>query len=167
MMDSSCACVCVCGGVFEWACCTFRNISCCTHARRAFLFLILEIPLEFSCLSKTGTLLSTFTLVCFMNEVCVISTASLFAAVTVCSTLHAHKGVITISYPTHTKTLTLHHLHNEFTRNVLLIPFHVTLHQRPNWKYCKEEETGGKYGSSTCGSLSWTSHQATGPHIPL
>lgn len=91
--------------------------------------------------------------VCLMNEVCVTCTTFMFAAVAVSSTLHVHKGVITISYSTHAKTLTLHHLHNEFTRNLLLIQFHVTLHQRPNWKYCKEE-TGGKYGSSTCGSLS-------------
>lgn len=66
----------------------------------------------------------------------------MFAAAVVCSALHSLKGVITISYPTHTKKLTLHHLHNEFTRNLLLIRFQVTLHQRPNGKYCKRRDWG-------------------------
>lgn len=49
-----------------------------------------------------------------MNEVCVSPTA-VARSHTHTLSAHTHERVIIISYPAHTKTLTLHHLHNEFT----------------------------------------------------
>lgn len=155
MMDSSCVCI--------RGCVTMDMLHISYHQWREWLFWCPKYLRNSAILHKLTCLSQQLlTLVCLMEEVCVGPTASMFAAVAGCSTLHALKGVITINYPTHTKKLTLHHLHNEFTRNLLLIRFHVTQHQRPNGIYYKI-----KYCSSTCGSLSWTTHWATGPHIPL
>lgn len=55
------------------------------------------------------------TLICLLNECWMLNAVCMFAAVAVSLTLHAHKGVITISYPLHTEMLMLHHLHSEFT----------------------------------------------------